>query len=112
MTGLGTMPNLTSGSCMVVRWVAAYLPFTNTSNAEQEPTRAEFHCYGVRDRYGEIVRTWSLRRALQNGQCRALGLLKLEPHCCRSTCSGDRPLWSEKINALKVGSESAAVSES
>jgi hypothetical protein len=69
---------------MVVRWVAAYLPFTNTSNAEQEPTRAEFHCYG---------------------------LLKLEPHCCRSTCSGDRPLWSEKINALKVGSESAAVTE-
>ena len=29
---MGTMPNLTNGSCMVVHWVAAYLPFTNTSN--------------------------------------------------------------------------------
>jgi hypothetical protein len=25
------MPNLTNGSCMVVHWVAANLPFTNTS---------------------------------------------------------------------------------
>ncbi len=82
-----------------------------SARAAQEPTRAEFHCCGLRDRYGEIVRTWSLCGALHNGQCRVLGLLKLEPHCCRSTCSGDRPLWSEKINALKVGSESAAVSE-
>jgi hypothetical protein len=29
---MGTLPNLTSGSCMVMHWVAAYLPFTNTCN--------------------------------------------------------------------------------
>lgn len=37
-----------------------------------------------------------------------LRLMKLLQHCCRWTCRCKRPLWSEQISELNVGSASDA----
>jgi hypothetical protein len=66
-SAMGTMPNLTSGSCMVVHLVAAYLPFTNTSN------RCSHTVDSQQERYLEINR--NLARSIR--LCRAKSNSKL-----------------------------------